>query len=331
MRVTILDPVTPKPYTFETLETEPMGGTEATALRVAALLSTKHKVEILQRGRETRLNCSGVQFSQISDEPNNPNIIITLRDATTYRETKNKHLNTKHYLWLHDVVSGDYRAHLIANLHDQKDVNIICVSEWHKTQVIDALRSAMPLNNIKFHVIYNPLADYCTKTPDTKYDPFKLVYFSSPHKGLDYVLTLFNYLRVDEPRYKLVVANPGYYDSAKELPEGVINLGAVPHKQIVEEVRTALCTFYPQIGFAETFGLVLAESNAVGTPVISHTIGAAVEVLGSDRRQLMNCRDWLNVISTVQKWTKGERPIVKSNKDFAGEAVLRKWERLLVG
>ena len=38
MRVVIFDPITPKPYSLQTLKCEPMGGTEATVVRVAERL-----------------------------------------------------------------------------------------------------------------------------------------------------------------------------------------------------------------------------------------------------------------------------------------------------
>jgi glycosyltransferase involved in cell wall biosynthesis len=318
MKITFVDPVTPKVYTQETLETSTLGGTEASVLRLAQLLAANgHEVTQLQRGRD-----------DLNVVDKNQDLVITLRDSQKYRELRAAYPKAKHILWLHDVMSGEYREHTLANLHGLSDINLVTVSDWHKTQVHEALRTGLSHGSYRLNTCYNLLAEYCIKGYNQQYDPYKLVYFSSPHKGLDYVLTLLKYLRIDEPRYYLVLANPGYFSDATGLPEGVKNLGPTPHKQIIDEVRTALCTFYPQIGFPETFGLVMAESNAVGTPVISHELGAAPEVLDGDRRQLLDCRHYLNVIERVQKWTNGERPVVKVNHKFTNHATLKQWEKV---
>ena len=59
----------------------------------------------------------------------------------------------------------------------------------------------------------------------------------------------------------------------------VVWLGALPPAQVIEQARSALCVFMPNFLMPETFGLVFAEANAVGTPVLAHDCGAAREVL----------------------------------------------------
>jgi glycosyltransferase involved in cell wall biosynthesis len=51
-------------------------------------------------------------------------------------------------------------------------------------------------------------------------------------------------------------------------------------------MRSALCVFYPNFVLPETFGLVFAEANAVGTPVLTHDCGAAAEVLAAHEQLL---------------------------------------------
>ena len=68
--------------------------------------------------------------------------------------------------------------------------------------------------------------------------------------------------------------------------EGVEYLGAQPQARIHHEVRGALCTFFPNFVIPETFGLVFAESHALGTPVLTHDCGAALEVVGDPRQVL---------------------------------------------
>lgn len=317
-RILFYDGVYPKVYNAHTLETEPMGGTEATVIRVSDGLTA------------LGYDCVRLQRSQIESDPIidhwKPNVVITLRDAGHYVANKKRWPQAKHILWLHDVVSGDYWHHLAYHLNDQ-EATIVTVSDFHKGNVTTALFEELLKGFIRVKRVYNPLADYCVKQPEQNYDKYKLVYFSSPHKGLDYVLKLFGYLHNIDSRYNLYVANPGYYPNREDLPEGVINLGKLTHKEIIEHVRSALLVFYPNVSFPETFGLVYAEANAVGTPVIAHPIGAAREVL-SHPHEVLDCREYKEVIDRVIRWSNGDRPIVQGKKEFKLENILKEWIKL---
>lgn len=327
MKYLIIDPVCPKPYTLDTLSKEAMGGTEATVLRICHALASKgNYVTLSQRGREADEQDLKGNLNYSTLEQSNPrewDVIIVLRDAGVYKQAVQDNPLSKHYLWLHDVVSGQYTDHLAMHLTGM-DANIVCVSRWHLDHTKLSLASAMHLNRLNFAFAYNPLAVYCTKTT-SDYDKYKLVFFSSPHKGLNEVLSIFNELVTIDSNYKLYIANPGYYASSATKSDSIINLGSLPHAEIMEHVRGALCTFYPQTGFEETFGLVLAESNAVGTPVISHHIGAASEILDHPK-QLMNCNNKAEVIKRILSWSAGARPIVSGNKSFNINSVIAKWE-----
>jgi glycosyltransferase involved in cell wall biosynthesis len=125
------------------------------------------------------------------------------------------------------------------------------------------------------------------------------------------------------------------------------------------EVRTALCTFFPNFVIPETFGLVFAESNAVGTPVLTHDCGSAVEVLG-DRSQILPVtvadRAYEVLLSHVSPgwragparvaaslgmfdvyaqriaaWRDGGRPRVGPDPRFRLAAVADQWRALLTG
>lgn len=342
MTKTILfyDGVYPNYYNQTTLENQPMGGTEATVLRVSKGLEDRG-YDVIHLQRPT------IESDPIFSDHVKIHVVITLRDAGHYIANQKRWPNAKHFLWLHDVVGGDYGAHLRMHLKGQEGT-ILTVSDYHKGNVLTELHDVLKDGKIRVKRVYNPLADYCVNkglgwvegtTEDGspwKFPPFhrhKLVYFSSPHKGLDYVLKLFGYLRNIDPTFELYIANPGYYkdyflNPTNTLPDGVINLGKLTHRAVVEHVRSALCVFYPNTVFAETFGLVYAEANAVGTPVIAHPIGAAREVL-SHPHEVLDCRDYKAVVDRVIKWSKGERPIVSARKEFRLDSVIAEWIKLL--
>tara|TARA_R110002096_G_scaffold235626_1_gene425956 strand:+ start:1060 stop:1392 length:333 start_codon:yes stop_codon:yes gene_type:complete len=108
-----------------------------------------------------------------------------------------------------------------------------------------------------------------------------LFFCSSPHKGLNQVFRQFAALRERFPKLTHEVADPGYlaWDTGK-IPDGVWLRGSLSHDRRIGRMRRALCLFYPQDSFAETFGLVIAEANAVGTPfLVQRGLGANDEVV----------------------------------------------------
>lgn len=329
--IVFYDGVCPKPYDVNTLATEGMGGTEATVVRIAEALQATglFSVTVKQRNRtENGFTTTGVVYAPLDSlRGHDANYVITLRDAGHYLANKKLYPErTKHYLWLHDMPTGLYREHLLGHL-DNESANLIAVSDYHKHVIIDNLYHTMLKGNIRVNRIYNPLADYCVKDT-TPVDNNQLVYFSSPHKGLEGVLKLFAMIRRLDSSMKLSIANPGYYANKASLPEGVSNYGSLPHKEIVNKVRGALATFYPNTIFPETFGLVYAESDAVGTPVIAHPIGSAREVLFSPKETL-DCRDYKEVVDRVLRWKNGERPIVQARNEFKLPVVIAAWKKIL--
>lgn len=324
------DGVCPSQYTLNTLNVKSLGGTEASCLRIVEGLAKRgHHIVISQRNR-INTHTDLVDTGSLTYCPletnfanNNFDTVITLRDAGHYRANVLKFPKAKHYLWMHDVVGGDYGAHMEHHLGGFNN-DLICVSDWHKDQI----HRQLPGVALNIKRIYGPLAPYCTKTT-TQFDPYKLIFFSSPHKGLEGTLAAFVRLRAREPRFRLFLSNPGYFKDAVGLPEGVINLGSLPHHSLLmDHVRESLCTFYPNTVFEETFGLVMAESDAVGTPVIAHRIGAAPEVI-SHPKEIMDCRDVDKVVERVLAWSKGERPIVKGRIEFTLNTVLNEWEKVI--
>jgi glycosyltransferase involved in cell wall biosynthesis len=108
---------------------------------------------------------------------------------------------------------------------------------------------------------------------------------------------------------------------------------------------------------AETFGLVFAESNAVGTPVLTHDCGAAREVI-SDSRQILPVStsqqayeraarmlplNWRRAsarygmrlgifepyVERIRAWREGGRPKTGPDARFKFSTVIERWRTLL--
>ena len=152
------------------------------------------------------------------------------------------------YLWLHDQLNpGSKRGRRLAStaaLLRELAVTVVCVSDSQRRGVEATLARIGVGAQVRALTIYNPVAD--ALHPDgTPVDPDKLVFFSSPNKGLDFTLDAFGAVRGALPQLRLLVANPGYKADRAARRAGVEFLGALPQARVHAEVRGALCTFFP--------------------------------------------------------------------------------------
>jgi glycosyltransferase involved in cell wall biosynthesis len=214
-------------------------------------------------------------------------------------------------------------------------VKAIAVSQAHARNIRGHLTEACALRPLASKVpvdyIYNPIPDGLDKS-DGPYDPTKLVYFSAPWKGLDLVLEAFQRVRRSMPDMRLYLACPGY-TTADEAPapgpnDNVTYLGRLAQPDALEQVRSALCVFYPANRVPESFGCVFAESHAVGTPVLAHPFGAACELLSRD--ELVDAEDIEAIVQRIRSWRNGLRPVVSTNDQVRLSTVAAAWERLLL-
>ena len=180
--------------------------------------------------------------------------------------------------------------------------------------------------------IYNPVEDSLRVEPVTV-DRNRMILFSTPNKGASQVVAAFGAVRNALPSMQLDIAGSTEAVLEQYVPgvarmAGIRILGRLPRDEVLAYVRTSLCVFYPQYEHPETFGLVFAEANAVGTPVIAHDFGAAREVLG-DPEQLVDARDHEAVVARVARWREGGRPRVHGRDAFRASTVIGEWRHLL--
>lgn len=344
------DPICVRVYDSDTLHHEAIGGTEASVVRIADALGAR----VAQHNRTTH---SGRYVAPERDPA--VGTVVLVRDSRALPDVQRLYPNARVFLWLHDRIRpGSRRARWLASTADllrTLEVQIICVSDTQRAAVEATLRSMRIAEVIGTHTIYNPI-DEALRPDGSPVDARKLVFFSSPNKGLKYTLDAFRFLRRRMPDLELVVGNPGYKQGRWTL-EGVRYLGPQPQERIHAEVRTALCTFLPNFVIPETFGLVFAESNALGTPVLGHDCGAAREILADDRQILSvlgtqrayerlcaplppHWRAWparaaagLGLfdayLERIRAWRAGERPVTGPDPRFQLRAVAERWRQVL--
>jgi glycosyltransferase involved in cell wall biosynthesis len=350
MKIVIVDPETYKPYSLENLSGGGLGGTEATVVRLAEAMDAT----VLQHNRVENAG----RYRQMNAREN-PTHIIVVRDTLQAILQAQLHPAARTFLWLHDLAGPDTpRGRTLrecAPRLTRLGITLVCVSDFQAADIGKNFFGLLAADRPAITRIYNPVVVANDAGSGSGFDPNKLVFFSSRQKGLDYTLYVFSYLHARNRSLRLYLANPGYYAGQEQDIPGVVNLGSLPHSSIVEHVRSSLCTFYPNYTFPETFGLVMAESNAVGTPVLAHPIGAAREVLRGDgqlmavpRLRIMSdlalqrfpsMRGIADAILSrigalrcyeerISDWRSGNRPRVFARAEFALHSVVAEWRHL---
>ncbi len=323
--IAIVDPCCAAGYTPDMLAAGGLGGTEATVLRVTGALAPRVAISHFQHGRAFPEMTDAGFMRPLADAfvPGAAMTFIVINSWKVACKLRKRHPDARIVLWLH-VNPGRHNRPMSAALCNA-DIAVICVSQSHARQLRGFVQGELPL---QINHIYNPIDD--SLVPDsTPRDPDRLLFASSPHKGLAQVFGQFRAVRAAIPSLTLAVADPGYlaWDTGP-VPEGVTFLGTLPHSALIGEMRRAWCLFYPQTAFAETFGLVLAEANAVGLPVlVHHDLGANAEVAG-DPGQLVDGADIVAVINRLRQW-RVSWPKVRANPAFRLGAVVQQWTDLL--
>lgn len=321
------------------LATQGLGGTEATVVRVASALSDAHEVVVVQHNRNTEWKSDNklrfipwMELEKVLPDADHIIFVQKAQDLGRLRRLSRGRL----WLWLHNYVQDE--VPLYWQDHFRYRLGIICVSRAHAKHTFQYihgqshswLTSAWALRGGLLYQ-HNPLKPGLNSNINASYDSHKLTFFSSPYKGIEQVLAHFRKLHEIEPRFRLYVADPGYiknFDKSELNHSGIVQLGSLPQSEVLQHVRESLCVFYPQTKRAETFGLVYAEANAVGTPVLAHDFGSAREVL-SPQNPPIDANNSEEVQRRVFDWQAGRRPIVVGDPRFELENIKNCWLRFL--
>lgn len=308
--ILFVDTVAYKPYDFSTLEKEPLGGSEASLLRVAKyLVEQGHNVTVYQECRKRRARDGGALFAHSDTTFDYPDIVVHMRTAEMLPALSKEFNRAKHYIWHHDLGSAQLKDEL--EIYIGLKPNCIFVSDYHRHQWIDFIKGYTDKIELESsRTIYNPVCvDGVEVINPEDFNPYKLVFLSSPHKGLKQTLTVLDMLRERDKRFMLHLFNPGYLDCVGQSHPGIVYHGPLPQKEMLEKSKDALCLFTCNHIFPETFGLVHAEMASLGVPPIAHDFGATRELFGKE--YTTDTRNHIAVIDKIIKWSLGERPRIE--------------------
>lgn len=334
-RILFIDTTYPKAYDFDTLSSEAMGGTESSILRTAAILADcGHDVSIIQHSRqESYTQCQVKFWSQSEGLKQAFEHVIVLRKWPQLKAYQKHFPKASFYLWLHTYKNWEFGLKRLLPL--PKPVTLIgnsATHEKHLEHCLDGgmagkLMSFLGVRKLKTTHAYNPIPRFWTALKTNNKNRNQLMFISAPNKGLPQVLEQFKTIKAQIPEAQLLVANPGYRDDQSADLAGVTWLGALPQKDLLTKVAESLCVLYPQTSFAETFGLIYAEANAVGTPVLAHDIGSAKEILHPENG-LVDGHDINAIIKKIKQW-QTEYPKVAYREVFDDDAIARQWQSIL--
>jgi len=199
--VLFYDPVCRQPYDTRTLRTQAMGGSEATLTRVAdaleAFVIQHNRAEDWGRYRQPQ-RISGITS------------VIVNRDSRALPLVRQRYPDARAYLWLHDQLNpGSRRARWLAGTAEvlrEMAVTAVCVSDSQRAARGHAARHRRRRAGARAHDLQpgGRRAD----ADGTPVDERKLIFFSSPNKGLNFTLDAFSALKKRMPDLRLVVAIP---------------------------------------------------------------------------------------------------------------------------
>lgn len=325
----------PKAYGFDDLIANAMGGTESSLLRTAKILHNNgHQITVYQQSRTQCETQNGVELIdpdrllrlELVDH------VIILRKFPQILVLQKQFPKAQFHLWIHTYKNWEYV--LKRGIRVAKPWQLITNSKNHAKHCDGLLNQGFmgKIYNlfkakVQIKTCYNPIPSSLAQSEPQPRDPNKLLFLSAPNKGLDQVLKTFQQINRQLKDLQLFIANPGYRDENPQDIPNVHYLGALPADQVKQHLATSLCVFYPQDSFAETFGLIYAEANALGTPVMAHDIGAAHEILHPNNH-LINAKDHDQITKTLVQWQR-KLPAVSYRKEFDEPAIYQQWIKAL--
>lgn len=331
--ILFVDSTYPSEYDFTSLSTQGLGGTESSLLHTAKILQNNGlSVSILQHCRQRETVQQGVRLLTLETVFENQfEHVVILRKFPRLQEYQKHFPKAKFYLWLHTYKAREYA---LKRCLPTRPFTVICNSKTHAKQLQKMLNQGLLGRFISLFrkptpvtYCYNPVPDYGKTINKPKKKINQLIFISAPNKGLNQVLTQFQKLSQNQPDLTLLIANPEYRKTDQTAQHNVHYIGSLPKPELLQKIAESLCIFYPQDSFAETFGFVYAEANAVGTPVLAHDIGAAKEIL-HPQNPLINVQNFQQIQQTINHWQQSP-PHITHRQQFDESNVFKQWQKTL--
>ncbi len=227
-----------------------------------------------------------------------PNVLKQRFNIISSRVREISHVK-KNILWLHDLPSDVENRHLHDPNSRERFTKIVFVSNWQLQQFQDYFKTQFDNAVVMRNAIepFEMRSDYTTGS--TKGDEGKpllrLIYHTTPHRGLDILLQVFFHLykeytnNPDSPNIVLDVYSSfsiygwsendqpfiGLFDQCRNHP-ACNYYGAVPNDEIREALKKSHIFAYPST-WQETSCISAIEALSAGLEIVTSSLGALPE------------------------------------------------------
>lgn len=282
------------PFDGATLQHRPLGGTETAVIRLAeALDRLGHKVFVFTQIESPQLTKPLYLPYRALHDLGEVDVVIAVRELRPlFSGLKSK----ARYFWTGD--SYDQLQHL--GLGDRRVIRsltaLLAVSNWQA----DRLCAISGFPRDKSYILKNGFASELFSSgqaaPAQQRTPNKLVYTSTPYRGLAHLIPIFPKIRAEVPEAELhVFSSMKVYEATgatnshadrqfeptfrklEQLP-GVTLHGSVKQAALAQQLSSSSLFVYPNT-FEETSCIAAIEAMAAGLPVITSRRGALPETV----------------------------------------------------
>jgi glycosyltransferase involved in cell wall biosynthesis len=279
-----------EPWTIENINTTGIGGSET----CAALLAK----EFVKKGYRCIIigDCDGLEgkYDDVEyihytkfDSFKEANYIDYFISSRKMSPLANRIENGKNYVWSHDIFIPECRDSY-PPFADKVD-KFICLSPWH----VNFFSEHHKVDKSQIHILGNGIDLNRYKDVDKiEKDPYKLIYSSSPDRGLIFLLQMFPGLRSEFPDLSLHVFygfdnwkkaikyrnNPQEIQHLENIEklmkqDGIHYYGRVSQKRLAQEQMGSSYWVYPT-NFTETYCITAIECMLANTIPVCTTLAA---------------------------------------------------------
>ncbi len=332
-----------------------IGGSETAVIEMSKRLAAfGHKVRVYgdcnprHGGPSLEYNFDGVSYLDVNRYRDiSCDALITSRRP----EAVDSHFNVKwkySACWVHDIHCGDSLTLERANKLDA----ILALSDWHRDNLLKRYPFLYPLRVKKTR---NGI-DLSRFDQKVDRNPHRLVYSSSPDRGLDAIFDMWPELRTRVPDVELHIyygfqtweacADAGQrltIDHLKRCIEanknnGVTFHGRVPQGTLAHDFLKSGVWCYPT-WFAETSCITAMEAQAAGLRIVTTPIAALNETVGD--RGVLIPGDWKDrgfqsrfanaVVDALNKEGDDDRRALQAyaGEHFGWDSLAQEWDMML--
>lgn len=290
----------PEPWHPETMKKSGSGGAELCIMNLAPMFEADGwRVVIFGTPGEHRGVYEGVEYWNTEEFVSQEKfrVLVSSRNTLPFQEKPNADAS---FLWLHDVNLGPDAAPFM-NVPDK----VIGLTNWHSNH----LQKLYNIEKDKMTVIPNGVN--LDRFPVEKWnnDPNKLIYSSSPDRGLDQLLGIWKYMKARYPDLELHIyygwnmidkiiehyKDMGISQQTEYLKQfkskimhqieflggeeaGIYQHGRVNQDVLAEAMMNSNIWPYPTT-FAETFAITAVEMQAAGVVPVASNLAALTETI----------------------------------------------------